>query len=92
MRGVRVISNQMILKKLLVIVVVAVVVLIVGAVSIGVGKILPLEVFIGPRGGMIELGIISFCVGLVGVYWLIKVHIPKVIAQRKKEEKSKLDA
>ena len=81
----------MILKKLLVIVAVAAVVLILGAVSTGVGKILPLEVLIGPRGGMIELAVLSFCVGLVGVYWLIRVHIPRVNAQRKKEEKSKLD-
>jgi len=81
----------MIFKKLLVIVVVAAVVLIVGAVSVEVVEIIPLEVFNGPRGGMIELAILSFCVGLVGVYWLIKVRIPKVNAQRKKEEKSQLD-
>ena len=81
----------MIFKKLLVTIVVAAVVLIMGAVSVGVAKIIPLEVFIGPRGDMIKLAILSFCVGLLGVYWLIKVHIPKVIAQRKKEQKNKLD-
>ena len=81
----------MILRKLLVTIVVAVVVLIMGVVSVGVGKIIPLEVFNGPRADMIKLAILSFCVGLVGVYWLIKVHIPNVISQRKKEEKNKLD-
>jgi hypothetical protein len=81
----------MIFQKLLVIIVVAAVVLIMGVVTVGVGEIIPFEVFNGPRGDMIELAILSFCVGLVGVYWLIKVRIPKVIAQRKKEEKNKLD-
>ena len=85
------VSNQMILKKLLVIVVVAAVVLFLGAISIGAGNIISLDVFFEPRGGMMEFAGLSFCVGLVGVYWLIRVRIPKVIAQRKKEEKSQLD-
>ena len=81
----------MIFKKLLVVVAVATVVLALGAVTIGLGKILSFDVFFGPRAGMMQLAALSLCVGLLGVYWLIRVHIPRVIAQRKKDAQSKLD-
>ena len=81
----------MIFKKLLVTIVVAGIVLVMGIVFAGVGKMIPVEVFTGPRADMIKLAILSFCVGLVGVYWLIQVRILQVIAERKKEAKKKLN-
>ncbi|MBT3032050.1 MAG: hypothetical protein AB2745_02205 [Candidatus Thiodiazotropha endolucinida] len=74
-------------KKLLKTLFIAFAIFFIGVVSIGAGKIFPAEIYIGPRGGMIEFVILIFCVALVGLYWLIAIHIPKIRQNRSKGDK-----
>ena len=64
-------------KKLLLTVFIAFSIIFIGIISVGAGKIFPVEKFINPRGGMIEFVILVFCGALVGLYWLIVVNVPK---------------
>ena len=73
-------------KKLLITIFIAFSIIFIGIISVEVGKIFPVEKFIGPRGGMIEFVILVFCGALVGLYWLIAVHIPRIRQQRSEGE------
>ncbi len=74
-------------RKLLLTIFIAFSIIFIGVISVGAGKIFPIEKFIGPRGGMIEFVILIFCGALVGLYWLIAVHIPKIREKSSKGEK-----
>lgn len=75
-----------IVKKLAVALGVALVIGAVGFVSIGAGRVIPLEFATGPRGGMIEFAILIFCASLVGLYWIVRVYIPN-LKKRDRSEK-----
>jgi hypothetical protein len=72
-------------KKLLVVFVVALVIAAVGFVSIGAGDIFPVEWTLG------RTEILILCGPLVGLYWLIKVYIPRQTKKRQQTEQKNQD-
>lgn len=74
------------MKSIIKILSIAAIILLVGIVSMSMGKNIPLENAMSPRGGMIELGIFYFVLSLVGVYWLSKVYFPNRMKNKSKNK------
>lgn len=73
-------------KKILITLGVALTVFLMFLVSVNIDTVFSLDIFINPTGGLIRSPILIFCVSLIGLYWLVRIYLPKRFKSNKRND------